>query len=78
MLVINRVACVALQHSLILFLAPIFLQFKHQPLSVQSGDLLNHDQEVIHNHDNTALHQFQEEEEEVSSCTPPAFMPVYI
>ncbi|XP_025084481.1 V-type proton ATPase 116 kDa subunit a-like isoform X2 [Pomacea canaliculata] len=39
-------------------------EFKHQPLSVQSGDLLNHDQEVIHNHDNTALHQFQEEEEE--------------
>nr|KAG5705677.1 hypothetical protein BaRGS_026616 [Batillaria attramentaria] len=43
-----------------------FGQFKHQPLSVQSGDLLNHDhdQEVVHNHDMGGLHQPQEEEEE--------------
>ncbi|XP_070175312.1 V-type proton ATPase 116 kDa subunit a 1-like isoform X4 [Littorina saxatilis] len=44
-------------------------EFKHQPLSVQSGDLLNHDhdfdndQEVVHNND-TSGHLHQEEEQE--------------
>ena len=42
---------------------PRLLQFKHQPLSVQSGDLLNHDQEVVHN--DTARQMHEEEDEEV-------------
>ena len=43
------------------------LQFKHQPLSVQSGDLLNHDQEVVHN--DAARQMHEEEEEEVRAAT---------
>ncbi|XP_076455849.1 V-type proton ATPase 116 kDa subunit a 1-like isoform X1 [Babylonia areolata] len=38
-------------------------EFKHQPLSVQSGDLLTQDQEVVHNDTGPHLHQEGEEEE---------------
>ncbi|XP_048237584.1 V-type proton ATPase 116 kDa subunit a 1-like isoform X2 [Haliotis rufescens] len=38
------------------------VQFKHQQLSVNSGDLLNHDQEVVHNEVGAGLHHEEEEE----------------